>query len=176
MPSSPGRTDRVVGVAVPVPGLGLLSYGVPAGAAPPPKGARVNVPLGPRLVTGIVVDPDADVPEGAELKDIVEILDVDPFLPPAIVDLALWVGDYYASGPGDALTVALPPAARRGARHAFRSVSRATLTDAGRAAAAKGAKQRDALSHLAARAEGLTLPELLKLGVSTATVRSLARG
>ncbi len=49
---------RVVSVAVPVPGLGPLTYGVPDGHADPPVGARVLVPLGKRLVTGVVL-PDA---------------------------------------------------------------------------------------------------------------------
>jgi primosomal protein N' len=43
-------------VAVPVPGLDLLTYAVPDGLERPPIGARVVVPLGSRIVTGIVVD------------------------------------------------------------------------------------------------------------------------
>ena len=50
MPSSPTPTDRVIAVAVPVPGLGLLRYRVP-GPGRLVKGARVVVPLGPRAVT-----------------------------------------------------------------------------------------------------------------------------
>jgi primosomal protein N' (replication factor Y) len=174
VPSSPARTDRILGVAVPVPGLGLLSYRAPDGAAPP-KGARVTVPLGTRVVTGVVVDPDAAPPVDAGLRDVVEILDEAPFLPAVVVDLALWVGDYYASGPGDALAIAIPPAARRGDRESFRTVRVAELSreSGGDEAPLKGAKQREALGLLARAAGGLTLADLLKQGVSTATVRSL---
>ena len=50
-------------VAVPVLALNLLTYRVPDGISPPAVGARVVVPLGSRLVTGIVVDaaPPLDV-------------------------------------------------------------------------------------------------------------------
>ena len=172
MPSSPARTDRILGIAVPVPGLGLLSY---RSATAAPKGARVSVPIGGRVVIGVVVEPDAAAPEGAELRDVIEVLDREPFLPEVVVDLALWVGDYYAAGPGDALAIAMPPASRRGDRHAFRTVRVAELSDAPPdALAARGAKQREALRLLASAPGGLTLSELLRQGVSTATVRSLA--
>jgi primosomal protein N' (replication factor Y) len=172
VPSSPARIDRILGVAVPVPGLGLLSYRAPAGLHPP-KGARVTVPLGARIVTGCVVVPDADAPADAELRDVVEVLDDEPFLPALIVDLALWVGEYYASGPGDAIAMAIPPSARRGDRSAFRTVRVVELGDRAAEPAIKGASQRDALRLLAAAPAGLTLADLLKHGVSTATVRSL---
>jgi primosomal protein N' (replication factor Y) len=173
--SSTPATDHVIAVAVPVPGLGLLSYRVPGAMAPPPKGARVVVPLGGRTVTGCVVGSAAGTPPPV-LRDVVEVLDAEPFLPPSIVDLALWIGEYYASGPGDALAVAMPPSARRGRRSAFRTVPVAALTDEGRGApAVRGPKQQTALEVLRAEAEGLTLPELLRRGVSSASVRSLVR-
>ena len=58
MHSLPALTtaDSVVAVGVPVPGLGLLSYRVPPGMVLPPKGARVRVPIGGRVVTGCVVE------------------------------------------------------------------------------------------------------------------------
>lgn len=179
MRSSTGTPDRLVAVAVPVPGLGLLTYRVPAGLPAPPKGARVRVPLGNRAVAGCVVDPDAAPPEGASLRDVSEVLDTEPFLPPAIVDLALWVGDYYASGPGDALAVAMPPSARRGEAASFKTVSRARLAPAGQgdAAAVRGAKQLAALDALRAAPDGLTLSALKAQGIGSQTVRSLvARG
>ena len=165
----------MIAVAVPVPGLGLLSYRV-QGARLPPKGARVRVPLGSRAVIGCVVDPQATAPTGTVLRDVIEVLDAQPFLPPGIVDLAVWLGEYYASGPGAALAIAMPPAARRGGGESFR-----TITVAQAAAVPvpgpdlKGARQREAMALLRATAEGLTLPELLKRGVSAATVRSLVK-
>ena len=113
MPSSPSEPDRVIAVAVPVPGLGLLRYRAP-GTERLVKGARVVVPLGGRTVTGCIVDPAATAPDRKVLKDVKAIVDEWPFLPPAVVDLALWVGEYYAAGPGDAMAGAMPPSARQG--------------------------------------------------------------
>lgn len=58
---APDGPDRFVSVAVPVPRLGLLTYRArPEDALA--AGARVRVPLGSRLLTGWVVDPDAPAP------------------------------------------------------------------------------------------------------------------
>ena len=46
---------RLIAVAVPVPMLDALTYGVPDGFPMPTIGARVLVPLGQRTLTGIVV-------------------------------------------------------------------------------------------------------------------------
>ena len=48
---------RGAAVAVPIPGLGPLTYSVPDGVRDPVVGARVLVPLGKRTVTGVVVAP-----------------------------------------------------------------------------------------------------------------------
>jgi primosomal protein N' (replication factor Y) (superfamily II helicase) len=50
---------RLLAVAVPVPGLGPLTYDVPEGFPLPPVGARVLVPLGKRTVTGVVLSVEA---------------------------------------------------------------------------------------------------------------------
>ena len=70
--------------------------------------APVLVPLSRRTVTGIVVGP-AEGPEPDGVRDAIEILDATPFLPGEVVDLALWVADYYLASPGDALASAAPP-------------------------------------------------------------------
>ncbi len=173
MPSSPETPERVIAVAVPVPGLGLLSYRV-RGRPVPPKGARVLVPLGARTVTGCVVGPEA-APEGARLRDVVEVLDDQPFLPPDVVDLALWVGEYYASGPGDALAVAMPPAARRGEKTSFRTTRIAVLASAVEGAGPagdplRGDRQRAAIDLLRAAPEGMAVAQLARRGVGAETL------
>jgi primosomal protein N' (replication factor Y) len=176
VPSSTNQPDRVIAVGVPVPGLGLLSYRVPADVALPSKGARVTVPLGTRTMTGCVVDPRAVAPEGAALRDVIQVLDDTPFLPPAVVDLALWVGEYYASGPGDALAIAMPPAARDGRRTSFRTVRVAEAVAADAAAAGpKGAKQAEALELIRASSDGVLVAVLKTQGISAAVVGALVR-
>ena len=120
---------RFVSVAVPVPFLDLLTYQVPDGVPPPPRGARVVVPLGKRVVTGIVIDPAATLDAGQtsadKIKNILEVLDDEAFLPGPVVDLALWVAEYYACGAGDALAAAVP------STQAHKTIRIATLTAQG---------------------------------------------
>jgi primosomal protein N' (replication factor Y) len=52
---------------------------------------------------------DAGLAEEA-IRELSSVLDDGaPFLPDAIVDLALWVAEYYLAGPGEALSTAMPP-------------------------------------------------------------------
>lgn len=171
----------LIGVAVPVPGLGLLTYAVPAGVAPPPKGARVSVPLGTRTVVGVVATLDAPAPaDAAKIREIKSIIDTTPFLPSAVVDVAMWTGEYYAAGPGEALTMTLPPAARRGESDSFRMVSVASLTVQGsnvQPSTVRGPKQLIALQYLKNLGEPWTvdLGTLDRAGVSRATMKSLEK-
>ena len=115
---------RVVLVAVPVPALDVLSYEVPKELPLPEIGARVLVPLGTRVMTGCVVRR-SDVPAVTGLKPLVDVLDPEPMLPAGVVDLALWVSEYYACGPGEAVAAAMPP------RAWVVSERRARITEAG---------------------------------------------
>src|SRR6185436_7566670 len=123
---------RRVSVAVPVPGIGPLTYAIPDGQPDPSVGARVLVPLGKRLVTGVAL-PIRDSstseldPLTSDVKPIADVLDPQPFLPPEIVALATWVADYYACGIGDAISTTLPP------RAWVESDRHARITDAGEA-------------------------------------------
>jgi primosomal protein N' (replication factor Y) (superfamily II helicase) len=110
---------RLISVAVPVPGLDLLTYRVPDEFDPPVRGARVLVPVGSRTVTGCVVGVEqlpesgtpVDDPDGQpiQLRDVLAVLDDEPYLADAILDLALWVAEYYLCGPGEAIAAAMPP-------------------------------------------------------------------
>ena len=73
----------------------------------PVRGARVLVPLGRRTVTGLVVGP-AEGPPPDVVRDIERVLDEAPFVPDDVIDLALWIAEYYLASPGDALGAALP--------------------------------------------------------------------
>jgi primosomal protein N' (replication factor Y) len=120
----------LISVAVPVPFLDPLTYHVPESMALPPIGARVRVPVGSRTMTGCVVQHDALVEEGTDVKDVAEALDREPLLPASIVELCRWVADYYVAGVGDALAVAMPPGAR-GKANAFKKQRIAALSAMG---------------------------------------------
>ena len=164
-----------VSVAVPVPGLGCLTYSVPEGMPRPTRGARVLVPLGPRTVVGCVVDPAAVPPAEGRLKPIKEVVDAEPFLPGTVVRLCLWVADYYAAGPGDTLLTAMPPKART-AESSFRKVPVAEWVAGASTDGLRGDKQRLAADVICAAAPAaVALADLRGRGVSVATVRSLER-
>jgi primosomal protein N' (replication factor Y) len=138
---------RAIAVAVPVPGLGPLTYTVPEGVPLPSVGARVLVPLGKRTVTGVRLGSDGgqtgvklgsdkaqtggedvfDPGLTPDTKPIIDVLDADAFLPADVVKLAAWVADYYACGVGEAIATAMPP------RAWIESERHARITDAGEA-------------------------------------------
>ena len=106
---------RLVRVAVPAPLRELLTYRVPEGWRHPPCGGRVVVPLGARVVTGCVVERDTvDTTTGPKLRDLLEAVDDRPLVPAEVLRLALWASDYYLCGPGEVLSVCLPPVAAQG--------------------------------------------------------------
>ncbi len=168
-----------VHVAVPVPGLALLTYRVPRDLPRPVVGSRVVVPLGSRIVTGIVMDdaPTTSVAEDA-LKAVKDVLDTEAFVPADVVALAQWTAEYYAAGPGDTITAVLPPMARGGRQDAHKTVRVAAITAAGHEAltgAVLTDKQRDALILLAGTPAGIATPELAARGVTADAVARLAR-
>jgi len=163
----------LVSVAVPVPFLDVLTYQVPDGLAAPRRGARVVVPLGKRTVTGIVVDPSATLnaaqtsPE--KIKNLVEVLDDEAFLPGPVVDLALWVAEYYACGAGDALAAAVP------STQAHKTIRIATLTAQGHdeTVSLRG-RQKEAIEALRGKPHGLSVPRMNEMGISTDVLQRLA--
>jgi primosomal protein N' (replication factor Y) len=169
----------LISVAVPVPQLGLLTYRVPDHLPRPVVGARVVVPLGTRIVTGIVVDAAAagDVEE-AVVKPIRDVLDAEAFVPADVIALAKWTAEYYAAGVGETVTAMLPPKTRGARADAHKTLRFAAITTAGLGALESGAiaeKQRGALELLAGMPTGMPTPELAGRGFSAATIGRLAK-
>jgi len=167
---------RFVAVAVPVPQLDALTYRVPDGVPAPPVGARVRVPIGTRVVTGCVVGPAEAPAPGVEARDLREVLDEMPFIPPAVIELCGWVADYYMAGLGDAVAVALPPGAKARAS-GYKTRRLVALTAHGLAAIDAAdvgltEKQQAGLRALAG-STGLSLKELRERGVTAAVLAKL---
>ncbi len=188
----------IVSVAVPVPALDVLTYRWPPDAPPPVVGARVEVPLGPRRLTGIVVDAAPPSPPGdVRLRDVSAVRDDAAFVPPSLLALTAWVADYYLAGPGDVLSSALPPRVLTGDVTTFKRRRVAVLTALGAGVAAGlegvpleaqaatasgdagtvrlGARQRDAVLALAGAPAGLPASALAIRGVTAATLARLAQ-
>ena len=167
----------LISVAVPVPGLDLLTYSVAPGAAPV-VGARVVVPLGSRSVTGIIValDVDARGLEGADAKPVRQILDTEPFIPSDVVELARWTAEYYGAGAGEAITAVLPPKTRGSRADAHKTQRFAVMTAAGTEALERGtARQRAVLAIIAGSATGVSTALLASRQVGADVLARLAK-
>jgi len=194
-PTTDARTEALVQVAVPVPNLDLLTYAVPDGAPIPPIGARVVVPLGARIVTGIVVEnqrtqnqnqrtpnenPERRTPNAeprAAVKPLRTVLDSEPFVPSEVVDLAKWTAEYYAAGVGDTIPMLLPPMARGARADAHKTVRMASLTPAGLDVPSGELtdKQRDLLALLAGIPTGIATTTLAARGFAADAIARLVR-
>jgi primosomal protein N' (replication factor Y) (superfamily II helicase) len=74
------------------------------------KGAVLAITFGNARRRGVVVDADAEAPPDVEPVAAERVLET---LPPALVDLALWLADYYGSTPARALALIAPQQAKR---------------------------------------------------------------
>ncbi|HEV2985914.1 MAG TPA: DEAD/DEAH box helicase family protein, partial [Vicinamibacterales bacterium] len=175
----------LVHVAVPVPGLDLLTYAVPEGVEPPAVGARVLVPLGSRVVTGIVIDKGGrPLSPQVEVKMLRQVVDREAFVPAEVVALARWTADYYAAGVGDTIPALLPPMARGGRADAHKTTRMAAITAAGLealsvegrpASSALGTKQREALELLAGTPTGMATSAMSGRGIAADAISRLAK-
>ncbi|MEX2102846.1 MAG: DEAD/DEAH box helicase family protein, partial [Gaiellaceae bacterium] len=74
------------------------------------KGAVVSVRFGGAKRRGVVVGLEDEAPQGVEPAAVEGVLGE---LPPALVDLALWLADYYGSTPARALSLVAPAEHKR---------------------------------------------------------------
>jgi primosomal protein N' (replication factor Y) (superfamily II helicase) len=118
-------------VALPVPMRTLFTYEIPARLAGSVfAGSRVLVPFRNRAMTGVVVEPSVRRPDPKLVKnvrEIVEVLDAIPALPPNLVELGRWVSGYYVAPMGEVFRAMLPP------QIDLRHEREFLLTEAGRA-------------------------------------------
>ena len=108
-------SPRVIQVAVPRPLHGVYDYAVPSALTAPAVGCRVRVPFGRASAIAVCTSVSVSNPHH-ELKDVIEVLDTDPILDTASLDLATWMTRYYHHPLGEVLATVLPAAARKGAR------------------------------------------------------------
>jgi primosomal protein N' (replication factor Y) len=88
-----------------------FTYEVPEGVG---KGAVVAIRFGRGAARGVVVETGVEAPPGIEPAPVESVLYE---LPPALVELAIWLADYYGSTPARALELVAPRLrARRGER------------------------------------------------------------
>src|SRR5207248_1850317 len=113
-----------------------FTYEVPDGVGP---GAVVEVRFGNARRRGVVTEIGVAPPEGIAAAPVDRVVEE---LPPALVELALWVAAYYGSTPGRALALVAPHSSAGSARSCSspRSRSRRKPSAGSRRASATGSR------------------------------------
>ncbi|MEJ6789628.1 primosomal protein N' [Brevundimonas sp. BR2-1] len=96
---------KVASVLIPLPVPEAFDYEVPEGLDVA-RGDQVAVPLGPRLMRGIVSEARETTGSNRRLKAIDHVLD-DPRLPEKTVDFVEWAARWTLSAPGEMAAAAL---------------------------------------------------------------------
>jgi primosomal protein N' (replication factor Y) (superfamily II helicase) len=110
---------RYCEVALPVPLRSTFTYAVPASLdGETLVGRRVVVPFGRRAMIGVALTESDRAPDVARfktsakpsaIKEIAELMDFLPALPPKLIELGHWISRYYLSPVGEAFRAMLPP-------------------------------------------------------------------
>jgi primosomal protein N' (replication factor Y) len=110
----------ILKVAIATPLDTLFDYLPPRAGPRPQPGQRVRVPFGRREQVGIIVGltNQSQVPR-QRLRAVLEIVDAEPLIDHATVQLLEWAAGYYQHPPGEVFSAALPAALRRGAAAAI---------------------------------------------------------
>jgi primosomal protein N' (replication factor Y) (superfamily II helicase) len=124
--------QRFCEIALPVPLRSTFTYAVPAALQGEALiGRRVVVPFRNRAMVGVGLGESDRAPQIAggkkAIKEIAELMDSVPALPPKLLELAQWISRYYLAPIGETLRAMLPPEIE------LRRDREYSLTDAGRA-------------------------------------------
>src|SRR5256714_1536831 len=112
-------------VALPVPLESVFSYRL--NGTTPMVGARVIVPFRKERMVGVVTRLH-DSPPAVEIKTIPAVLDIEPSLSPALLELGEWISRYYIAPLGEVFRAMLPLVAEFKRAHVLR------ITESGREA------------------------------------------
>src|SRR5687767_4680057 len=73
------------------------------------EGMRVLVPFGRRLLMGFIVGFPKETPVNPGLlRPVRKVLDFEPVLGPALLQLGFWLTQYYLAAPGEVFRTMLP--------------------------------------------------------------------
>ena len=171
-------------VALNLPVGDAYDYAVPQGLRGCLRvGMRVRVPFGPRELTGYCVRllERPTIPLG-KVKPLRDVVDDEPLVDAAMLELTRWVADYYGCSWGEVLEAALPAGVRHGVTsktiQTVEPVDRGSVLLARIAAMPERQRKRRAAMEALVHAEGeeLTPRALAELaGCSVATVEAARR-
>jgi len=97
-------------VALPVPLRSTFTYAARENTTPAAgPGMRVVVPFRNRALVGVVLASAHGAAEREGVREISEVLDAEPALTPAMIELGRWVASYYLAPVGEVFRAMLPP-------------------------------------------------------------------
>ena len=141
---------KYVEVALPLPFRRTFTYRLPDSMENVAEGSRVLVPFGKRTLTGYAAGTHTNLASDLSdeiVKDVIELIDVEPLITDEILRLTEWTAEYYAASWGEMLKASLPA----GINAAIESTY--SITDAGRHAVLRAKSTKAAkgliLQHLA---------------------------
>lgn len=173
-----GCTKLILQLAVPAPLRKSFDYLPPAHIAPETlrPGMRLRVPFGSREVTGLLLQlGESGSGDPEQLREASALLDDQPLLDAAQIELGRWAAHYYRHPLGEVLIAGLPKALREGKPlplEAWRLSQRGLGLAPNALARAK--RQAEAIAML--REGGEVRAQLLReAGISSATLRELSK-
>ncbi|AMA64906.1 Primosomal protein N' [Candidatus Arsenophonus lipoptenae] len=124
---------NIVKVALPIPVMHAFNYQLPSNFLSPIKGRRVLVPLGKRMILGIVLSDNIHVKcSYRQYKIIKEILDYESLFSDNLLSLLIWSSKYYHYPIGEVLFHALPSLLRQGKGTIFSPLQQWQVTSYGK--------------------------------------------
>lgn len=91
-----------------------FDYAIPPGMEGVAPGCRVKIPLRNRPAAGTVLNIRDAAPEWEDkLKPLLELIDPEPLISPALMKLAAWAADYYAAPLEQIIRCLLPESVRQ---------------------------------------------------------------
>jgi primosomal protein N' (replication factor Y) (superfamily II helicase) len=167
-------------VALPVPLRATFTYAVPEPLRETVHpGTRVLVPFRKKAMVGVVVELTEQAPEATKIREITKAIDSTPSLTPKLIELGLWIANYYLAPVGEVFRAMLPPVIE------VRTQRLVVLTGAGRGAVASlsggelthglARNEVEFLAKLDSQSEPLPFASAAKFGLDAAALDRLRR-
>ena len=166
------KASRIISVAVPKPLDTLFDYKVPYTLPIPEPGSRVRVPFGNTESIGLCLG-ESEQSTNKALKLILEVIDQQPVMSKAELEIGYWLSNYYHYPIGETLFTMIPSDIRKGKSLALDEPDY-WIVDANKRPQQKAYKQI-ALYDFIQNAEGADYKTILEAGFNSNILRSLKR-
>ncbi|OGV43513.1 MAG: primosomal protein N', partial [Legionellales bacterium RIFCSPHIGHO2_12_FULL_42_9] len=165
-------------VEVCIPNTKRDSFTYQCGDWHPAIGARVWVPFRAKTCLGVVIAPQEKTNLAASsLKIIAGLIDDKPFLSESLLDLCLWVSQYYQSPLSEVITLALPKHYRNGGAPVLPLVDyyqlSVTVAAAHKLINKRASRQHELIDFLTQQVHAVSQHQLREAGFATCHLKPL---